>query len=98
MRGKRRKGVPEGDDWLSTEQAAKLWNHITGAGKRTVERPISGQTMRSRCRDGLIEALGITVVLGGGRFYYISKRSLIEYLRGHAIETVERADEELLDD
>jgi len=90
MRG--RKGLPNDEVWLSTEQAAELWERITAG---TLVRPVSGQTMRSWCRTGALEGHGVRVMVGGGRFYFVARRSLLEYVRRSCAEVVARVEKEM---
>jgi hypothetical protein len=65
---------PDKNDWLTTEQAAALWDRLLKLTDLTVWHPVSANMVRRMCRDGVIQALGIEVLDVPGR-WYISKRS-----------------------
>ena len=76
-------------DWLSTEQAAALWNYVLGLDETTVWPPVSANVVRRMCREGAIQALGVDVLDVPGR-WYISKRSGLERIMRRIDESVRR--------
>lgn len=66
-------------DWLSTEQAAEVWNHVLALDSDSIAAPVSANILRRLCRLGIIQDRGIDLLDVPGR-WYISKRSLLRYM------------------
>jgi hypothetical protein len=78
-------------EWLSTGEAAALWNHVLGCTPQTILKPLSEQTVRRMCRDGTLDRLNIEMVPMPGR-YYIRRQALLEYPRERCCAACERAE------
>jgi hypothetical protein len=92
MSKRRRDRLPEGDDLLNPAEAAALYNRVVGQG--VFSRVCSEETMRRLCRNGELEAAGISVLSMPGR-YYISRRSLLNYIVTGCHGHIERAEREM---
>jgi len=84
----------ESGEWLSLEQAAALFNHVTGFHERTIYRPISATILRRRIQDNDLQDEGVVCLVMPGR-YYISRESFLTYLATYACGVCDRAKEEI---
>lgn len=95
MRGNRRPAVTDGEDWLSTEEAAELWNRILDIDQKRLHRPITGRKMRELGQKGVLQERGIRTQKTLGRYIWINRTDLLRYIHERAADAVRRAEAEM---
>ena len=80
------------EEWLTTVQAAALWEQIVGGMPTAFQIP-SGNRFQRMARGGELDRFGIRVQVFAGR-YAIEKLSLLEYVWHVCACTLVRISEE----